>query len=116
MRKNKLLLPVILLGYAFLYIATSYSTPCVDDCEKTSKTYQALSATRNYVFGVVRCTNQAATDTLCIYVKDTSGINWGLFADTACMVATQQGLLRQKIFVIKTGTMAPDTVATRNCP
>jgi hypothetical protein len=116
MKRNKLLFAVILFGYAFLYIATSYAAKCEDDCEKTSNTYQELVQTRPYVYSVRRCTNQAVSDTLCVYVRDTTGINWSLFADTACMVATQQGLPRQKIYVIKAGSLIHDTVAFKICP
>jgi hypothetical protein len=116
MFKNKLLLFSVLLGYAFLYIATSYQPRCEDDCEKISNVSQALSGTRPYVFTVRRCTNQAVSDTLCIFVRDTAGINWSLFADTACMTATQYGLPRQKILVINVEVSPYDTVATKICP
>lgn len=116
MRKNKLLLFSVLLGYAFLYIATSYHVPCEDDCEKTSNTYQALATNRPYVITVRRCTYQAVSDTLCVFVRDTTGINWSLFADTACMTATQYGLPRQKILVVNIEVSPYDTVATKICP
>lgn len=117
MRKIKLLiLSLILIIYASLYIATSKDVPCEGDCEKLSQITYALSNSRTYVFGVYRCTQPRISDSLCVYVKDTLGINWNLFADTVCIIATQHGLLQQKIFVLKTGTSPPDTLARKICP
>lgn len=111
--KKSFLLVIILSAYAFLYIATTKPVHCEGDCERTLNTYIALNAGRDYVYNVSRCSPQV-TDTLCILVKDTTGINWDLFADTACMVATQNGLLQQKIFVLKNATH--DTLARKSCP
>lgn len=116
MNKKLLLLPVILLGYSLLYIATSYHAPCEGDCEKTTKVSQSLRENRPYVNNVYRCTYQPNSDTLCIYVNDTTGIDWNLFADTVCMTATQYGLPQQKIFVLKFSGAAYDTVAKKVCP
>ena len=116
MSKNKLfILPLILIAYAFLYLATSKDIPCLADCEKIEKLNIALRQNReSYVHYANRCFRQS--DTLCIYVKDTLGINWNLFADTVCLLATQKDLLRQKIFILKTGRYPPDTLARKVCP
>jgi hypothetical protein len=117
MRKLKwLILPLILIVYAFLYIATTKNVECEGDCDKVYQTGKSLSNSRTYVLSTYRCTLPGVSDTLCIYVKDTIGINWNLFADTVCIIATQQGLIRQKIFVLKNGTSPPDTLARKVCP
>ena len=111
-----MILPLIVIVYASLYIATSKDVPCEGDCQKVYETGIAISNSRTYVYGVYRCTQPRISDTLCIIVKDTLGINWNLFADTVCIIATQQGLIQQKIFVLKSGTSPPDTLARKVCP
>ena len=110
------ILPLILIGYALLYIATKKNT-CFEDCQKINELNQALLQNRqSYFYGAGRCTYRGQSDTLCVSVKDTLGINWNLFADTVCLLATQKGLLRQKIFILKTGIYPPDTLARKVCP
>ena len=113
---KSLILPLIFIVYAFLYIATTKNIPCDGDCEKVYQTGIVLRNSRTYVYGVYRCTQPRISDTLCVMVKDTIGINWNLFADTVCIIATQQGLIRQKIFVLKNGTSPPDTLSRKVCP
>ena len=103
-----------LIFYSLLYIATSRDT-CIDDCAKVTQVGQSLSS-RNYVYAVYRCSYTHISDTLCVFVKDTTGINWSLLADTTCMIASQYGLSRQKVFVIKNTIFPPDTVARVQCP
>jgi hypothetical protein len=116
MQHKKTLFFLILFSYAALYIATSKQIICESDCQKRIEVYNALSAGRTYVYMVNRCTAPVISDSLCIFVHDTSGINWNLFADTACLVATQQGLPRQKIFIIRNGNTGNDTLAQKVCP
>lgn len=116
MNKNKLFICCILAIYAFLYLATSVPDKCDDDCQKRANVFQQLLVNRPYVSNLYRCTNQANSDTLCVYVRDTTGIDWNLFADTVCMTTTQSGLPRQKIFVLKFTGAAYDTVAKKVCP
>lgn len=119
MKKNKhsiLLLPIIVLLYAALYIATSYSVPCEGDCEKVSKVGDVLRNAKSYVYGAFRCTYLQGSDTLCIYVKDTIGVDWSRLADTTCFIAQENGLLQQKIFVVKNAVFPNDTVARKICP
>ncbi|HWR32229.1 MAG TPA: hypothetical protein VN451_01785, partial [Chitinophagaceae bacterium] len=120
MRRNKYtILLFILTGYSFLFIATSVDKEiiCDSDCEKIYNLNQALINGRSsYIYGVSRCTRTNPSDTICVFVKDTIGINWNLLADTACILATQQGLLQQKIFILKNSQYPPDTVSRKQCP
>jgi len=114
-RFKVLLLPLILISYALLYIATTKVFICNEDCNNVMRVDTTLTRRYNYVWNVARCGANVVTDTLCIYVKDTAGINWDLFADTTCQVATQVGLSRQKIFIIK-ATTPFDTLVKKQCP
>lgn len=118
MRKRKLLLlPIILTVYSLLFIATKPNYPCDGDCEKVNAFDNALRFNReSYIFGTQRCSYNRISDSLCVLVRDTTGINWQLLADTACDIATQKGLLQQKIFILKLGTSPLDTVARKVCP
>ncbi len=119
MAYKKLIFFAILFCYSFLYIATSRPFVCPDDdCEKMAGFQEALRNGReSYVINAYRCSFNRISDTICVYVRDTSGINWNLLADTACNIATQKGLLQQKIFLLKLGQVSPvDTVVRRQCP
>lgn len=112
-----LLLPLLLFSFAFLFMATSKVVPCEGDCAIVQDVYQALRNGReSYVNYVYRCGYNQVSDTLCIFVKDTTGINWNSLADTACQEASQRGLSRQKIFVIKDLSSTTDTLARIICP
>lgn len=114
---KKLFLPLICIVYALLYMATSVPDRCYEDCQKINELNEALRVNRSaYFYGSGRCTYSGQSDTLCVSVKDTLGINWNLFADTVCSIATQKGLLRQKIFIIAGGAFPPDTLARKECP
>jgi hypothetical protein len=111
-----IILSLILIIFSLLYTATSYPGRCDDDCERLYTIDSTIRSNRDYVGFANRCFNYTqASDTLCVYVKDTIGINWNNFADTVCSIATQNGLLRQKIFIIKT-TNPLDTVVRKSCP
>src|SRR5688500_20385235 len=100
---NWFILPLVLGSYAALYLATSYNKECTTaDCEKLNDLQQSLSQNRgSYFYGVHRCTYpQQSSDTLCVYVKDTLGINWNLFADTVWQTATNIGMLYPTVFII----------------
>lgn len=112
-----LLLPSILGVYAFIFIATKIAEPCDDDCEKVREVSSLLYNSReSYILSVGRCSYNRVSDTLCILVRDTAGINWNLLADTSCAIATLKGLLHQKIFILKTGTSPLDTLVKKSCP
>lgn len=118
MKKHKFfLLFIIVCIYSLLFIATKRDIPCEGDCELVSNFGNAIRLGReSYVYGAYRCSRNYISDTLCVYVKDTTGINWNLLSDTACIIATQKGLLQQKIFIIKNSVFPPDTVARKQCP
>ncbi len=112
-----LVLPLLLFSFAFLFMATKRVLPCEGDCVIVQDVYQALRNGReSYVNYVYRCGYNLVSDTLCIFVKDTTGINWYSLADTACFEASQRGLNRQKIFVIKDLSSPADTLARLICP
>jgi hypothetical protein len=111
------ILPLILAVYTLLFMATKREFPCDDDCQKVRSVEDALRTNREtYIYSASRCTNNRISDTLCVLVRDTSGINWNLLADTACIIATQKGLLNQQVFILKLGTSPFDTVARKRCP
>ena len=113
--KKHILLIIAVVFYSLLYVATSYPGSCLEDCQKITDLDTTLRKNRDYVYGVTRCTVYAGSDTLCVYVKDTTGINWNLLADTTCILATSKGLLRQKVFILKSATYPPDTLARKTC-
>jgi hypothetical protein len=117
MKNKKSILLFLILGfYSVLYIATKRVLPCEADCQSVLTVQQNLRMNRSYVEGVFRCSYRLASDTLCVMVKDTIGVNWNLLADTACSIATQAGLLQQKIFIIKNWSSPIDTLARKVCP
>ena len=112
-----IILSLILILYAFLYIATKPNFPCEGDCAKVQAVDSTIRHGReSYIIGTGRCSRGYISDTLCVYVRDTLSINWNLLADTTCTIAVQNGLLQQKIFILKYGTYPPDTLARKICP
>jgi hypothetical protein len=112
-------LSFILITYALLYMATTVpgSYNCDTDCEMMIAVDTILRKNRDYVYYANRCNQPVASDSICVLVKDTTGIDWNLLADTVCQIATSKGLLRQKVFILKTtSTGFPDTVARKQCP
>jgi hypothetical protein len=99
-------------------MATSIEEPCEGDCEKVQNFYTAIKNKRPYVLSVYRCSYQSLSDSLCVYVRDSNGVDWNLLADTACQIATQNGLPQQKIFILQadTSTTLIDTVVRKQCP
>jgi hypothetical protein len=114
--KTSLILSLTLLFYSVTYLATSKVVPCEGDCEKTYGLDTILRNKYNYYHGSYRCARTYSTDTLCVYVKDTIGINWDLFADTVCMYAKSVGLNRQQLLILNNGVLPPDTLARKQCP
>jgi hypothetical protein len=113
---KSLLLFVVVAVYSLLYLATSPIRPCDGSCQKLYSLDTLLTKKFDYVYGTFRCSSLPGSDTLCVYVRDTVGINWDRFADTVCLYANIAGLYQQKIFLIKNSIMPPDTVARRQCP
>ena len=115
---KSLILFSVVIFYAFLYIATQPpdSYRCDEDCQRVFRLDTMLSNRFSYIYGVGRCTARPA-DSICIYLRDTTGIDWNRFADTVCSFANSVGLYRQRILLIRQGVAAPaDTVARKNCP
>ena len=112
---KKIVLPLVLVFFTLLFMATSRVEPCDDDCEKVRQVSGAMYTGReSYVYHVQRCSRNLVSDSLCMYVKDTTGINWVSLADTLCMEASRRGLNRQKIFILK--TTGQDTLFKNQCP
>ena len=107
---------MIVVSYGLLYVATTKSVICDGDCSKMFVFDTTLRHGRSYVVGAYRCTSGRISDTICVNVKDTTGINWSLLVDTACLVAGQVGLAHQTIFIFKPATATVDTVAKKSCP
>lgn len=119
--RNKLsfiLLFLICGVYYVTFIATKPAPVCDSDCEKVNATGAQLYLHREgYVQGVYRCTYQRVSDTLCVIVKDTTGINWDRLADTACMTAAANGLRQQFVLILTNRRGVPlDTLARLRCP
>jgi len=113
---KSLILLAIVFFYAFLYWATSVDRGrCDDDCQRVYQLDTMLLNRYRYLYSVNRCT-RAPSDTLCVYVRDTTGINWDRFADTVCLFANSIGLRQQKLFIIRGISFPPDTVARKQCP
>jgi hypothetical protein len=116
-RNHKFLILLILAAYSLLYIATSYQVPCEGDCEKVSQVSERIRNNRqSYVYSANRCGSPyIPSDSICVYVKDTIGVDWNLLADSTCYFATQAGLPQQKVFIMKAG-LPNDTLVIRQCP
>lgn len=112
-----LILPVILLIYTFTFMATKPAGVCDDDCERVGAfSSQLYQGRESYVLASYRCSFNRISDTLCITVRDTTGIDWNVLADTACAIATRNGLLHQQIYIFRTATTPLDTLAKKRCP
>ena len=114
--KASLILSLTILFYSLLYLATSKVVPCEDDCAKIAALDTTLVNKYKYVSYAYRCARSYSIDTLCVFVKDTAGINWNLFADTVCLYANSVGLYQQEILLIKISASSADTVAKKKCP
>ncbi|MBN8689020.1 MAG: hypothetical protein J0M10_18565 [Chitinophagales bacterium] len=109
-----LLLPLILVLFSFLYMATSVDKSCTTlDCQQFSMIADEVRSGRDWVQQVNRC--RGAAD-ICVYVKDTTGINWDLFADTVCQIATAEGLLNQTVYVLAGNQTGVITHVVKQCP
>ena len=112
-----LILLVVVVFYSLIYLASRPPQRCDDNCQMLYRLDTTLINRFNYVYGSSRCTYRQNSDTLCIYVRDTTGINWDRLADTVCSFANSVGLYQQKIFLIRQRISSPaDTVARKVCP
>lgn len=111
---SKLILPAILAGYCLLYMATSVEKDCIN-CAEYQVLNDSLRNNRPYVLSVNNCgVVYSNFDTLCIRVKDTTGINWMKLADTTCYYTKQQDLHTKRVYIIQYNTS--DTLAAVSCP
>ena len=110
-----LMLALVIACYAFMYTETKKDYVCNDDCQKVQSVDASLR--RSYLYSIGRCSYQGS-DTLCVWVKDTTGVNWSVLADTTCLIATQNGLYKQKLFFISYDTSRHifDTLLVKQCP
>ena len=116
-RSKYLFLFGIVIFFAFILIATKKNFPCEGDCQIVHDLNNAISQNRtDYFIGLSRFRYGQVNDTLCVHVKDTLGINWSNFADTICQVATQYGLLQQKLIITSSNMGQLDTLLIKNCP
>ena len=116
MKKTSILLPLILLGYAFLYIATSKRLDCDGDCEKMVGLQNRLLNNRPYVVAVNRLEPyNNANNKIYVFVRDTTGIDWNRLADTTCLYSHEVGFAGQQIFVLRAAN-TNDTLSRLNCP
>lgn len=100
----------IVVFYCALAIATDRLPQCNDVCMKVYGV-DTLLRKKTYVFWDSR-TNDTS---FCVYVKDTTGINWNLLADTTCIIMNSQGLNHFHVFIIQNMIYPPDTVANKKC-
>jgi hypothetical protein len=114
--KNKIWLIIILCFYSILYVATTKQYACDQDCENLGAFNQEFKSTRNYVDMAYRCSRTGNRDTLCVFFRDTTGVNWSLLGDTACTLATQHGLSQQRLLFIVLRASGRDTVLKKICP
>jgi len=113
-RKRFLALCCIVLFYSFLYIATTKTPPCENECPKMQVIAGTLTQNYSYIYGVERCDNRP--EGLCVYVMDTPGVDWYHLADTTCFLAKQQQLIATQVLILKNGTYPYDTLARVTCP
>jgi hypothetical protein len=113
---KSLTLLVVAAFYFLLYIATKPAGTCDEDCQRIYQLDTTLQSRYRFFYNANRCTYRPNSDTLCIYVRDTTGVNWDRFADTVCMYANSIGLRQQQLFVIRNLNFPPDTVARKRCP
>ncbi len=113
-----MILALVILSYIFMYTQTKKDYLCNDDCQKIYSIDTTLVRSRSYIYNINRCSRSPISDTVCVFVKDTSGINWELLADTTCIVSSQNGLLHQKVFIIGWHILSQsyDTLVKRQCP
>jgi hypothetical protein len=107
-----LLLSVVLLFYAFLYIATTKAEVpyvCDEECEKLRKVDSLMRNNYPQMY-----TYKCNTDIICLNLFDSTQSATAGLADTACMYVKNEGLLNYKINVIGNNSM--DTFLKQPCP
>lgn len=112
MKPVRFVLPIILLLYAFLYIATTRVVRCDDACQRYYGVDTMLSKNRPYVVNSFKCSDSV----FCIFVNDSVPHNWPGLADTACTYLHAVSL--PSTWILVKGYMQPltDTLAYQRCP
>lgn len=105
-------LVAILLGYAFLYIATSKPYLCEGDCEKLESVGSLLQRSKSSVQSAYGNERDSSFN---ISVYDSTQTVWTGLADTACIYLRDHGLNRYKVSITKYRNYL-DTLAKRQCP
>lgn len=116
MKMKFFFLLLIISLYGILYVATDKFPQCNGDCEKFEKLENYFLKDSNYIYSLRGCGRAMQFDSICIPIKDTiASINWNVFADSVCAIATQFGLPKRHIFIINNFSNPTDTSVQRSC-
>jgi hypothetical protein len=105
-----MLLPVVLLVYAALYMATSKPHRCDEECQNLTRLENQVTGNRPYVRGIYM---NSQTD-IHVLVDETVAINWNLFADTVCSIARGVSFRNKNVYVFN--QIRNDTLGRKSCP
>jgi hypothetical protein len=111
-------LSIVILAYAFMQIATRKDV-CNSDCQAIGSIFVDLDKTYpDAVYSVQRCSLGTSSDSICVYVNSAVVTNWNQVAERTCTLATANGLLQQKVYILAntTNIMVTDTLARLQCP
>src|SRR5690349_10059075 len=111
-RIKHLLLPLILIAYASMYIATTKkeSFRCNEICMKFSQIDTMVLFRRPFITSASQCHDTA----FCVLVYDTIPRNWNLLADTACMYMNSLSLFNYRVII--RSNVNGDTLVNKRCP
>ena len=109
-KKKWLIFIVVVAFYSALAIATDKFPQCSDVCMK-SYGVDTLLRKRSYVFYTMRTSDTS----FCVFVKDTTGINWNLLSDTTCLIMNSRGLNHFHVFIVNNTINPWDTLANKKC-
>jgi hypothetical protein len=107
-------LTIVILAYALMQIATKKEV-CDNDCQAMQEIYNELQKVYPAVHYVERCI-YPITDSICVYVIASTGGDWNQIAEKTCSLATANGLLQQKVFILGGTSSTMDTLARLQCP
>lgn len=108
-------LGIIMLVYAFMQMATKKDL-CDPDCQTLRSIYEDLGKTYPAVNFVQRCSLYAGSDSICVYVNASVTNDWNQVAERTCILATANGLPRQKVYILSSNSTTSDTLARLQCP
>lgn len=116
MKYSRFVLLAIIAIYGFMYLATSIEKKCEDDCQRFSEVQNFFLKDSNHISFLNSCGSINPYDSLCVIIKDSTSCDWNSLADSVCMVATQNGLPKTRVFIINYLGSAPDTLVKKSCP